>query len=126
MRVIALAAILCGMLFCLGFLADRHTDRMGLSVLAEPRLVTVVVTLKDVTDAYRWLSVYGCSAEVTDTGSFCTGDFERESSLELHGRKQELIYWRDLPGGTLRVTAMAFDGNQQLLAKNQVTVFRGR
>lgn len=125
-RAIAVVAILCGVLLLWGGLADGGPERLRLSVVPERTLVTVVVTFNRVTDAYRWLSVYGCSAEVTETGSYCTGEFERESTVELFGRKQELFYWRNLPAGTMRVTAMAFDRDHRLLASGEVTVFRGR
>jgi len=128
-RALALLAILCGVLFALGGTAAPKRDRLRLRVLTEPRLVTVVVTLPDVSDRYRWLSVYGCSAALPPDSptAYCTGDFERESSFELSGgAKQHLVYWRDLPRGTMQVTAMAFDANQQVLASGVLTVFRGQ
>lgn len=127
-RVLALLAILCGVLFALGGTTAPKRDRLRLRVLTEPRLVTVVVTLPDVSERYRWLSVYACSAAFAPDSPevHCTGDFERESSFELSGgRTQHLIYWRDLPRGTLQVQAMAFDADQQVLASGVLTVFRG-
>jgi len=124
-HAIAFVTIVCGALLMFGGLVHRG-DRLTLRTLAEPRLVTVIVGLPDVDARYRWLSVYGCSAEVGEHGAFCTGDFERESTQELADRKQYLIAWRDMPRGTLLITAMAFDADQRTLAANRTVVFRGQ
>jgi hypothetical protein len=128
-RLFALVAILCGVLFALGGTTAPKRDRLRLRVLTEPRLITVIVTLPDVSDRYRWLSVYACSAAFpSDSPSaYCTGDFERESSFELSGgATQHLVHWRDMPRGTIQVQAMAFDAEQQILASGVLTVFRGQ
>jgi hypothetical protein len=118
-------AIVCGVLFVYGFVAEPAADRMTLKSLSEPRLLTVVVILHDVEEHYRWLSVYGCSADMTETGTHCTGHFERESTQELTGgKRQHLITWRDLPRGTMQITAMAFDVDHKMLAQGQLVVFR--
>lgn len=125
-RALAFVAILCGCLLLFGVLAAPAADRLSLRAVTQPRLVTVVVTLHDARWGYRWLSVHGCSAEVGEAGAFCTGFWERESTMELTGgKRQHLIDWRDLPSGTMLVTALAFDERQQLLARGQLTVFRG-
>jgi len=124
--VLAFWAIVGGALLVFGgLIASDAKGRMVLNVVKEPRLLTVIVGLPDVDDRYRWLSVHGCAAAVTESGAFCTGDFERESTQEIQGRKQYLIVWRDLPGGTMLLTAMAFDVNHRLLASQRLTVFRG-
>lgn len=101
-------------------------DRLTLKVIPERRLVSVIVGLPDVDERYRWLSVYGCSAAmgIDNPATFCTGEFERESSFEVSERRQYLVYWRDMPRGMLLVTAMAFDANQKALAQHTTTVFR--
>lgn len=125
-RAGAAFALFCGCLLVFGALAEPAADRLTVKAITERRLVTVIVTLHDVRFGYRWLSVYGCSAEVGEAGTFCTGLWERESSMELSGGlKQHLIAWRDLPRGTMLVTAMAFGDDQQILARGQLTVFRG-
>ena len=121
MRVVALLAIVCGLLFVLG---GSRGDRMSVRTISEPTLLTVVITLNDISEKYRWLSVYGCSADVYEHGTFCTGDFERESSQEVSGRKQYLFAWRNLPKGTMLIRAMAFDANSKALATGQTVVFR--
>ncbi len=124
MKVLALFAILCGVLLALGE-ADGY-DRMSVKAIAEPRLVTVIVGLKEADERYRFLSVYACSAAHTsDNVVYCTGQWERESTQEIGAQTQHLIHWRDLPRGTLWINAMAFDGNQKLLARGQTVVFRG-
>lgn len=122
MRVVAIVAIVCACLLLVG--GSDQRERLRVTVLSEPTLLTVVITFKTVTDAYRWLSVQGCSAQITEHGSFCTGDYETESSVELSGRKQELFHWRHVPRGTLLVTAMAFDVDRKPLAMGQAVVFR--
>jgi hypothetical protein len=118
-------AIVCGILFVYGFIAESATDRITLKAMTEPRLLTVVVMLHDIDEDYRWLSVYGCSADMTETGTHCTGNFERESTIELFGGwKHHFISWRDVPKGTMQITAMAFDANQKQLAVGQLVVFR--
>lgn len=124
--LLAFWAIVCGALLVFGGLIASDSDRMRLTVQAKPRLVTVVIVLPDLDERYRWLSVHGCSAEIAESGAFCTGDFERESSMEIGGRMQYLLDWRDLPSGTMQVTAMAFDSNRQVLASATAVVFRGR
>ncbi len=126
-RVFAFVAILCGCLLVFGgLMATNGLDRMSVKALTEPRLVTVIITLRDADDRYRWLSVYACSAALTSENVvYCTGQWERESSQEIGPQMQHLIHWRDLPRGTLWITGMAFDGNQKLLARGQTVVFRG-
>lgn len=124
MRVVALVSIVCGCLLIFGGAFRERIDPLGVRVLSTKTLVTVVITLKHVTDDHRWLSVHGCSAHVTEHGTFCTGDWEVESTRELEGRKQELFDWRRVPGGTIRITAMAFDGNQKVLASGTAMVIR--
>lgn len=128
MRAFTLSfGLICGLLFIYGFVFtnNERRDRLNITAAQHKRLLTVVIALPDVNSRYRWLSVYGCSADVTEAGVQCNGWFERESSTELDGqRKQHLFDWRDLPGGTMRVVGMAFDGDGKVLAQNQVTVFR--
>lgn len=125
-RALAAVAIFCGALLIFGGLAsDAVADRLRVSALVERRIVAVIVTLREA-EGVRWLSVYGCSAQIGETGAWCTGDFERESSFEVTGgRTQYLVAWRDLPRGTMQITAMAFDANQRVRATGQTVVFRG-
>lgn len=118
-------AFLSAALLLFGAWMDRG-ERLTLRVLTERRLVTVIVGLPDLDDRYRWLSVYACSAAmlVDSPVAYCTGQWERESSMELTGRKQQLVDWRDLPGGLIQVTAMAFDADRHVLAQHTTTVFR--
>lgn len=125
MKALAVLAVLCGCLLVFGGAGDG-VDKIGVKALAEPRLVTVIVSLKNPDDRYRWLSVYACGAAHTqDNVVYCTGQWERESTMEIGAQKQHLIAWRDLPRGTLWVTGMAFDVDRKLLARGQTVVFRG-
>lgn len=123
MKALAVIAILCGVLLAL---SEGGLDKMGIKAIAEPRLVTVIITLRDADERYRWLSVYACGAEHTSENVvYCAGNWERESTHEIGAQLQHLIHWRDLPRGTLWITGMAFDADRKLLAKGQTVVFRG-
>jgi hypothetical protein len=122
-RVAAAFAIVCGVLFVYGF--SGGDGRMSLKALDEKRLLTIVVVLHDIDESYRYLSVYGCSAEMGEEGTHCNGFFERESTQELYGAwKQHLVTWRDVPRGTMQITAIAFDVDRKPLSRGQLTVFR--
>lgn len=124
MKALAVLVILCGCLLALS--EGEALDKMGVKVLDERRLVTVIISLKDADERYRFLSVYACGAALTqESVVYCTGNWERESSIEIGAQRQHLFHWRDLPGGTLWVTGMAFDADRKLLAKGQTVVFRG-
>ena len=99
--------------------------RMNIDVLTQPKMIELVIGLPDLDARYRWLSVYGCSAAMNeDNTSFCTGDFERESSQELDMRKQITVIWRDVPPGYVLVTVFAFDGDRKILARKTRLVLR--
>jgi hypothetical protein len=122
-RALAILAILCG---CLLALSEKGLDRMSVKALTEPRLVTVIITLKDADARYRWLSVYACGAALTSRSVvYCVGEWERESTQEIGAERQHLITWRDLPRGTTWITAMAFDADRKILARGQAVAFRG-
>lgn len=125
-NLLTACVIVLGVLFVYGFIRGERRERMEVRVLVEPRLITASIYLPDVSDRYRFLSVYGCPVEITETGTFCTGEWERESTQEIQGYKQYLFTWRDLPGGSMRVTAMAFDADHKVVAQGQKTVFRGQ
>lgn len=120
--------LLLGLLltFCVCF-AFGYTlaEQLKISTREERTQLTVTITLFSITPEYRWLSVYACSAEVYEHGTFCTGDFERESTQEVRqDQRQYLFPWRHLPRGTLQITSIAFDREGKALAKGQRTVLR--
>lgn len=123
--ILVLLMVISGVGYVSGFITrDLEIDPIKLTILKAPRTLTVSVFLRELDDRYRWLSVYGCPAEVGETGSYCTGEWERESTQEIED-KQYLVTWRNLPRGTMRITAMAFDSDHKILAQGQTTVFRG-
>lgn len=125
-RALAAVAILCGALLIFGGLVTSGPpDRLRLSSLVERRMVTVIVTVPHPDERYRYLSVHGCSAVIAEHGVWCSGDFERESSLAIGAERQHLITWRDLPRGSMLITAVAFDARQAVLARGELTIFRG-
>lgn len=123
-RLVCGCLIVMAAIFVYGFIRGEASDPLKLSAVVEKRLVTVVVTLPKIDDRYRWLSVYGCSAQVTESGAYCTGVWEMESTRELYGMKQELFPWRDVPPGTMRIDAIAFDSVHRQLASARLTVLR--
>jgi hypothetical protein len=122
-RYLALLAILCGVLLLAGSMGKA--DALKISTREDRRVMTVTVTAFSITPAYRWVSLYGCTAEVQEHGTFCTGDFERESTQEVRETVNQYPFeWRNLPRGTMQFTAMVFDQDGKRLAVNQKTVLR--
>lgn len=122
MRIpLALLAIFCGLMLVLGNIG--RSDRLRITTREDP--FTVVVSLPDVTEQYRWLSVFGCSAAVFEHGTFCTGDYERESGQETRADQQQYPFpWRPVPRGTLLLIAVVFDANGKPVVRGQATVVR--
>lgn len=123
-RLLAACALVMAAIFVVGFVRGDASDPMRLSALVEKRLITVVVTMPAASDRYRWLSVYGCSAEITENGAYCSGYWEMESTRELYGLTQEMLTWRDVPPGTMKIDAIAFDRNHTQLASARLTILR--
>jgi hypothetical protein len=122
---LTLLAIFVAVLLAAGAMKER--EPLKITVREERTAFNVTVTVFTVTPESRWLSLYGCSAEVYEHGTFCTGDFERESTQEVrHDQAQYPFLWRNMPRGTLQLTAVVFDQDGKRLAANQRTVFRGR
>jgi hypothetical protein len=81
-----------------GFLASR----MRLSEIDDKREYIVMVTDTDADESYVWLTVEGCSAEVTDDGIACNlGWYGRSDREWRHGKKQTPVPFRDAPRGVL-------------------------
>jgi hypothetical protein len=124
-KAIALFAILCGSLFIYGFLAS---DRLRVTWRAEERNIpfTVTVTSPRITEDHRWVSLYGCSAELVDNVVHCDGFWEVQSTHPM--RIDQAQYPFPLRGtpkrGTLQFTAMTFDGNNKPLGRGQTLVMR--
>ena len=122
--VLAVLAILCGVLWAWGFATPpRHT--LTVRGKQEGKYTQITVTMPQMTAAYRWLSVYLCSAEISDDGiTVCSGHYERESTQELDGlRSQVYLEWRNIPARTVLITAMAFDAEGTILASQSVPMF---
>ena len=120
-------AIVCGVLFVYGFISEAGKDRLKLSKLEERRKFTLIVSAPDVTDTYRWLQVYGCSAYISETaGVECdpTGWFSSSLHPMRADQKQYPIPYLNLPGGTIHFTAFARDAYANQIAQAQLTVLR--
>jgi hypothetical protein len=119
----AIFAIVCGVLLIAGSMGNA--DRLKITTREDRTQLTVTITVFDITPEYRWLSVYGCSAAVYEHGTFCTGDYERESTQEVRQDQAQYVFpYRRIPRGTLQFTAIVFDQDGKRLAANQKTVLR--
>lgn len=129
-RLTTCFAVFAAGLLLYGELSEgARNGRIKLSTRSEKRDVIVTVTLRDLGPEYRWLSVYICTAEFGEENPqpFCNYFWERESGQEVRqDQAQYPFLFRNVPGGTLWVFAMAFDANRNPLARNQATVLRGR
>ena len=124
-NLLTACCIVLGVIFVYGFVAGKPKDRMRVSVLDQKNVVVVVITIPDVDASYRWLQVYGCSAEITENGAFCTERWSTASGREPHGLTQHLIPFRQVPGGPLQFTAFALDARSEVLADARLTILRG-
>lgn len=108
-----------------GWMKGDGRDRLRVSTLNEPKLVTVIVTTPDADERYYWLKVYGCSAEMTDDGVRCNGFWEASSEREPGTLKQHLIPFRDCPRhGSVQFTALVLDRFGNVLASGSHTMLR--
>lgn len=120
--------VVFGVLFVYGFIAGNGRDRLKIVTREEKPDFTVVVTLNDVTEDYRWVSLQACTAERGEENPtpYCTYYWERESTQET--RPDQLQYpfrWRSVPGGLLLITAAAFDKDGKVRAADSRAVQRG-
>lgn len=122
-KAFALGAMLCGLIFVYGFLV---TERVKVTHRTDERKnFYVMVTVPNVTDA-RWVEVFICAAEITESGVFCLGDgWEAISKKETHPEPvYEFPFGRYVPRGTLRISAVLADVNWKTLASGQTVVMR--
>lgn len=116
-------AIFCAVLFIAAGLANR--DKVKIGAKSSPTQLDVTVTVFDITDSHRWIVLYGCSAEIYEHGTFCTGDFERRSDQEIRvDQAQYPFMWRSVPRGKILLTALVYDGAHKALARGQRVVIR--
>lgn len=126
-RALAIFALLCGVLFIYGFLM---ADRIRITTrTAKPRPdFYVMITLPSVTPDYRWLKVFGCSAEMLeDAGVRCIPEGWDTSSMKetrIDQRQYEVPWGSRVPKGMLQVSAVVFDQEWKVLAQGQTVVFR--
>lgn len=124
-RLLTACALVLAAISVWGLAFGDGTDRMRVSILSEKKLVTVVITVPDADARYYWLTVLGCSADVTDQGVQCNGGWDARSEREPGPYKQHLIPFRDCPSrGTVQFTARVFDRYGNVLASGQHTILR--
>lgn len=125
-KAFALLAIACGCLFVYGFLAADTAIRITTLKETKTTPFTVVVTVPNVTDQYRWIALYGCTAQSDDNSAVsCDGFWEVQSSREMRADQAQYPFpMRSVPKTMLQWTAMAFDANQKTLARGQTVVLR--
>ena len=110
--------IVLSVIFCVGFMLPNG-DRMRVTVADERKVLNVTVTLFDITDEYSWVTLYGCTAERSEETMqmYCTYFWERESTQTIRrDQNQYPFVWRQVPGGLLQLTAVAFDRHDKVLA----------
>ena len=120
-------AIICGILFIYGFIADAGKDRMRLTKIQDRSRFTLVVSLPDIAERYYWLQVYACAAYITEeAGVACdpTGWFSSSGHPLRHDQRQYPIPYLNLPRGTVHFTAFALDRHANPITQSQLTVLR--
>ena len=121
-RLLTAIVALLGILFIYGFVFGERADRIKVSTRDERHLSTITVTLFDVSEEYRWVTVYACSADRTDEGpARCNYFWERESGQQTSTDQKQYPFekWR-VPGGLILITAVAFDRFNKPLARTQL------
>ena len=125
-RLTCACCIVLGVIFCVGFMLPK--DRLKITTREDKPDFTITVTLQDVNEDYRWVSLYACTAERGEDSpaAYCTYFWERESTQETRADQFQYPFrWRHVPGGLLLVTAMAFDKEGKVRAANTMPVQRG-
>lgn len=124
-RLCAVLAIVCGCLFIFGFLT---ADRLRITVrpIRGRPDIDVVITVFDVTPDARWLSLYGCAAELNEDGHmFCNDTWDRASLQELRIDQRQYVFpWRSVPRGWVQLSAAVKDVNGKTLAAGETRVIR--
>ena len=118
-NLLVACCIVLGVIFVYGFIAGDDKGRIRVVVADERRVLNVTVTLYDITDEYAWVTLYGCTAERAEETMqmYCTYFWERESTQTIRrDQNQYPFVWRQVPGGLLQLTAVAFDRHDKVLA----------
>ena len=118
-NLLTACSIVLGVIFVYGFVAGDDKGRIRVVVADERRVLNVTVTLFDITDQYAWVTLYGCTAERAEETMqmYCTYFWERESTQTIRrDQNQYPFVWRQVPGGLLQLTAVAFDRHDKVLA----------
>ena len=119
-RLLTAIAALLAVLTVYGFVFGERSDRIKIQTRDERKLSTITITLFDVNENYRWITVYACSAERGEESpqAFCNYLWERESTMETRVDQAQYPFekWR-VPGGLILITAVAFDQFNKPLAR---------
>lgn len=76
--------------------------RMRISKIDDKREFQIVVSDGGADETYFWLTVEGCSAEVTDFGIECTNSWFGRTDREWRTQgRQEPVPFRDAPRGSI-------------------------
>ena len=119
-------AIVLAVIVVYGFIFPARPDRLKISTREERPAFTVTITAFDVTPQYRWIALHACTAaRAEDMQAYCTYDWERESTQEVRlDQVQYPFVWRNVPGGLLLITAMVFDIDDRVLARQTLAVHK--
>ena len=124
MKILALFAILCGVLFVYGFLmADRV--RITIHDIKGRPDMTVVVTVPNVTNAHT-LFLFGCTAALDENAQmFCNDAWDMSSAHPIRDdQRQYPFLLRNVPRGWLMFSAAVVDAGGKTLASGETRKVR--
>lgn len=105
-----------------GFLASR----MRLSEIDDKRDFRIVVSDVNADDSYAWVTVRGCTAEVSDAGVFCDPRGWEGRSDRAWSGKQTSVPFREAPRGILlRFDVVVSDRDGKMKASASMITTRG-
>ena len=126
-NLLSACIIVLGAIFVFGFVTGERADRLRITTTDERHNLTVTVSLFDLDDRYRWVSLHACTADRAEETlqAYCNYFWERESTQETRRDQYQYPFpWRSVPGGLLLITAIAFDKDDQPLAKQSIQVHK--
>lgn len=127
-RPILITLLIYVVFFAFGYTWAERTEQIKIGVRWEnDTRFYVTATLPYVTDDYRWLEVFICSASM-DEETAVTCDPDGWASLSGKSprvdQRQYEIPFRDAPRGTKLILAKATDQNWKVLASGRKVVLR--
>jgi len=126
-KLLSACVIVLGVIFVYGFIAGKE-DRIRIQTREEQLTYVVTVTLPDITPEYRWVTIYICTAERGEDNpqAYCNGYWDTESTHPTRADQMQYPFpLRNVPGGLLLITAVAFDTTNKPKARKTQPTQRG-